>query len=186
VLGGEAGTAYTVTVTALSAGGESVASSASTSVSPLVLPVATAPPDTNLPLETGDGDISSAAPGEELVMVGDGYAPYSSVTLTVYSTPIVLATVTTDGNGAFRQAVQVPEGLSLGTHSFVAAGVDPSGQPRALRLDLTVAEQSSGGGGGGNLPVTGPAVLWIFVIGFGLTLAGVAVRQLRPSRRAHR
>ena len=126
VLGGEAGTAYSVTVVALSAGGESAASAASTSVTPRVLPVATEAPEADAPLETGDGDISSAAPGEELVMVGDGYAPYSTVTLTVYSTPIVLATVTTDGDGAFRQAVQVPDGLTMGTHSFVAAGCRPA------------------------------------------------------------
>jgi titin len=185
VLGGEAGTAYTVTVVALSAAGTSVPSTASATVVPTELPVSTTVPVTDLPLETGDGNTTSAAPGEELVVEGDGYAPYSSVTITVYSSPIVLATVTANEMGAFRQAVTVPEGLSAGTHSFVAAGVDENGQPRALRLDLTIAADSDDDSGG-RLPVTGPALVWIIVAGFTVTLAGFALRAVRPGRAAHR
>jgi Fibronectin type III domain len=180
LLGGQPGTSYTVTVVALSAGGESAASAASSAVTPTPLPLATTAPESDLPLDTGDG-VSTVAPGGDVVVAGDGYAPYSSVTLTVYSTPILLATVTADGDGAFSQAVRVPADLEPGTHSFVAAGVDPSGQPRSLRVDLTIAAGSGGGGGGGSggLPVTGPAILWLLVIGFGLTLGGVALRQVR-------
>ncbi|MGK5678107.1 hypothetical protein [Actinoplanes sp. URMC 104] len=136
------------------------------------------PPETDLPLDTSEGDISTAVPGEELVMIGSGYAPYSSVTLTVYSKPTVLGTVTTDGDGSFRQAVTVPPGLT-GSHSFVAAGVDPSGNPRALRLDVTVAAKSSDDGGSGTLPITGGAAIWLFLVGFVCATAGVAMRLVR-------
>jgi titin len=138
--------------------------------------VSSTPPVTDLPLDTSEGDISTAEPGAELVMIGSGYAPYSTVTLTVYSDPINLGTVTADAQGSFRQAVTVPAGLT-GSHSFVAAGVDPSGNPRALRLDVTVAAGS--GGDDGSLPITGPAVLWLFVLGFGCAVAGVALRAVR-------
>jgi titin len=177
VLGGAAGESYTVTVVALSAAGESAASSPSGSVTPDEPVVSSTPPVTDLPLDTSEGDISTAEPGAELVMIGSGYAPYSTVTLTVYSDPINLGTVTTDAQGSFRQAVTVPAGLT-GSHSFVAAGVDPSGNPRALRLDVTVAADS-GDEGGGALPITGPAVIWLFLLGFTCAVAGVAMRVVR-------
>jgi titin len=175
VIGAEAGTAYTVSVTALSAGGSSPASTPSGSVVPSAPVVSSTPPVTNLPLDTGDGPISSAAPGEALVVKGAGYAPYSSVTITIYSSPQVLATVQADGQGAFEQSVTVPEGLPVGTHSFVAAGVDTDGNVRALRLDVTVAATSSSG----TLPITGPAVVWLLVGGLALTFAGVAMRSVK-------
>jgi titin len=174
VLGGTPGTAYTVSVVALSAGGESPASAPSGSVMPASPPVSSTPPDTDLPLDTGDGPISTAAPGQAIVLKGDGYAPYSAVTLAIYSSPRVLGTAIADGSGAFEQSVTVPEGLATGTHSLVAAGVGTDGLPRALRLDVTVASSSSG-----TLPITGPAVLWLFVGGFALTIAGVAMRVVK-------
>jgi fibronectin type III domain protein len=175
VIGAEAGTAYTVSVVALSAGGSSPASGPSPSVVPSAPAVSPTPPDTKLPLGTGNGPISSAAPGESLLVTGTGYAPYSSVTIAVYSSPQVLASVQADRRGDFEQPVTVPNGLRPGTHSFVAAGVDRNGRLRALRLDLTVARSSAGG----SLPITGPAVLWLIVGGFALTLAGVAMRLVR-------
>jgi hypothetical protein len=132
---------------------------------------------TDLPLDTGDGDISSAKPGQELVVIGSGYAPFSSVTITVYSTPQVLATVTADEKGAFRESVKVPANLSTGTHSFVAAGVDSNGDFRALRLDVTVAPA------GDDLPVTGAAVLWLIVTGFAVLLAGLLMTAIATTLR---
>ncbi|MFI5891888.1 hypothetical protein ACIA5D_17435 [Actinoplanes sp. NPDC051513] len=182
VIGAEAGTSYTVTVVALSAGGASPASAASGSVTPTAPVVATEPPDTDLPLDTGDGAISSAAPGQALVMIGDGYAPYSTVTITIYSSPIVLATVTADQGGAFEETVTVPGSLPTGSHSFVAAGVDSDGNLRALRLDLTIAGTSDDGG----LPVTGPAVILLIITGFTVTMLGAAMRSVRHHRPRHR
>jgi titin len=141
-------------------------------VIPLAPVVSSTAPEASLPLDTGSGPISSAAPGQTLVMSGSGYAPYSSVTIVVYSSPEVLATVRANGRGAFLEPVTVPAGLPAGTHSFVASGVDKDGNPRVLRLDLTV----SANGGSGSLPITGPAVLWLIVGGFAMTLAGVAMR----------
>ena len=147
--------------------------------------MSTTPPVTDLPLDTGEGDISSAEPGQELVVIGSGYAPFSNVTITVYSEPHVLATVTADENGAFRQAVTIPPNLSMGTHSFVAAGVDPSGKFRALRLDVTVAPTADSTGSG-SLPVTGPALLWLIVSGFTITLTGFVAVRIGVARRGER
>jgi hypothetical protein len=175
VLGGTAGTSYAVTVVALSAAGASVESEPSAAVTPTAPEVSNTPPDTDLPLDTGDGAISTAAPGQELVVIGSGYAPFSTVTLTVYSTPLLLGTVTTDDSGAFRQSVRVPANLPAGSHSFVAAGVDEQGAFRALRLDVTVAAADDSNG---SLPVTGTAVVWLILAGFAITLAGAVVRAV--------
>jgi hypothetical protein len=175
VIGAEAGVAYTVSVVALSAGGPSPASSPSGSVVPSAPVVGSTPPVTSLPLDTGNGPISSASPGEALVVKGGGYAPYSSVTITIYSSPQVLATVRADRRGSFERSVTVPKGLPTGVHSFVADGVDQDGNVRALRLDLTVAAS----GGSGSLPITGPAVMWLIVGGFALTLAGIGMRLVK-------
>ena len=172
VIGAEAGTAYTVSVVALSAGGSSPASAESDRVVPSPPVVSSTAPEAGLPLDTGSGPITSAAPGQTLVLKGSGYAPYSTVAIIVYSSPQVLAVVRADGSGAFVEPVTVPAGLPAGTHSFVAAGVDKDGNERLLRLDLTV----SAGGGSGSLPITGPAVIWLIVGGFALTLGGVAMR----------
>lgn len=176
VVGGDAGTSYSVSVVALSATGTSPASASSNAVTPTQLTVPSAPPVTDLPLETPDGPITSAAPGGKLRMSGSGYAPFSVVTLAVYSKPTVLGTVTTDANGAFETEIDVPDNLSLGEHSFVAAGVDKNGKFRALRLDLTVAETSDAEKE--KLPVTGSAVLWLIVAGFASVVTGVATRRL--------
>jgi hypothetical protein len=175
VIGAQAGVTYTVTVVALSAAGPSAASIPSAAVMPTSPVLAAEPPDTDLPLVTGDGAISTAAPGQDLVMIGDGYAPDSTVTIAVYSSPIVVATATADEDGVFEQSVTVPASLSLGSHSFVAAGVGPDGAVRALRLDLTIAEAGAGAG----LPVTGPAIFWLMVSGFTVTLLGIALRSVR-------
>ncbi|GID27805.1 fibronectin type III domain-containing protein [Paractinoplanes brasiliensis] len=178
VVGGDTRNAYTFRVVALSAAGESRNSMSSNPVTPNELTVPAAAPVTDLPLETPDGPVTSAARGGRLKMAGNGYAPFSVITLAVYSEPTILGTVTADADGAFETEIDVPEGLSLGTHSFVAAGVDKNGKFRALRLDLTVAEAADTGA---TLPVTGAAVLWLAVAGFVTVGAGVVTRRLaRP------
>jgi titin len=173
VLGGTAGVSYRVRVVAMSAGGLSGLSGYSAAVAPTAPPVAGTPPDTTVPLDTDKGQISNAAPGQQLVLVGTGYAPYSTVTLTLYSDPIVLGQVRADAHGAFRSAVTVPADLATGEHSFAATGVDPTGKARAMRMDVTVRHVPQ------SLPVTGTAVVWLIVAGLGLTLAGAGLRTVR-------
>ena len=173
VLGGAAGVSYRARVVAMSAGGISALSGYSAAVVPTAPPVAGTPPATSVPLDTDHGQISNAAPGQRLVLVGTGYAPYSTVTLTLYSDPIVLGQVRADADGAFRKAVTVPADLASGKHSFAATGVDQSGKPRAMRLDVTVRHVRH------SLPVTGTAVVWLIVVGLGLTTIGAGLRTVR-------
>ena len=107
--------------------------------------VPAAVPATDLTLTTDKGAISSAAPGEQLTVVGTGFAPRSQATIIIYSDPVVLGTVTTDDDGAFSIPVTVPADLAAGHHSLVASGFDADGNERFLRMDVTVAAGATAG-----------------------------------------
>jgi LPXTG-motif cell wall-anchored protein len=83
-----------------------------------------------------------------------------------------LGSFTVDGAGAFEIEVTIPDGLHAGEHSLVVSGLDPSGNPRYLRTDVTVS------GVEGVLAYTGaevagPAIggLTAVVVGSGLLVA---------------
>lgn len=64
---------------------------------------------------------SEASPGYvgmELTIRGTGFKPIATVTITYASAPVVLATITTDGNGAFSTAVTIPPSTG-GNHSII-------------------------------------------------------------------
>jgi LPXTG-motif cell wall-anchored protein len=68
--------------------------------------------------------------------------------------------------------VTIPDGLHAGEHSLVVSGLDPDGNPRYLRTDVTVsaAEDVLAYTGA---PVIGPAIggLVAIVVGSGLLVA---------------
>jgi CshA-type fibril repeat protein len=175
VMGGVAGTSYTVTVTAHSSTGNSTASEPSNAVTPTGPPVPDSPPPSvPLTLTTDKGQIALATPGQDIIVIGTGFAPYSTATVIIYSTPIPLGTVTTDGSGSFSVPVTIPAGLDPGAHTFLAAGIDPAGGTRQLALPVTVAPSSTGSSGDGGSTQTSTVPV---PSGGGITLldaAGVA------------
>ncbi|GGK06999.1 hypothetical protein GCM10010123_40970 [Pilimelia anulata] len=182
VIGGIAGTAYTYTVVAYAGNLLSPPSSASTAVTLIAPPVSTAPPVTSLLLTTEGGDISTAEPGEEIVLLGEGFAPYSTITVTLYSDPVVLGTAVADANGRFRKAFQIPDNLPPGDHTFVAAGVDADGNPHYMKLEISVP--AAGNGSTGGLPVTGPGTAAVLALtGAGALLAGAGLLAMGWWRR---
>ncbi|MFI5496817.1 fibronectin type III domain-containing protein [Actinoplanes sp. NPDC051859] len=143
VLGGVAGTSYTVTVVAIGPGGTSLPSAASNQVTVQEPePPATVPTDAPLTLTTDKGKLALAVPSQQIVVIGTGFAPYSTAKVTIYSDPIELGTVTTDGNGNFSVPVTVPAALAAGPHTFLAVGVDPQGSSRKMALPVTVPPTS--------------------------------------------
>ncbi|NMO51630.1 hypothetical protein HH310_10555 [Actinoplanes sp. TBRC 11911] len=166
VLGAVAGTRYTAVVVAL--GGNVPSPPAlSNEVIPTAPLVPAGPPTTRLLLTTDKGDITTAAPGENIVVIGKGFAPRSTVRITIYSDPIVLGLAVTDADGAFRKAVSVPASLGTGQHSFVATGVDRHGKPRAMKLVVSV--------GAALLPITGGTPLAHVLAGLCWLLAGISL-----------
>jgi Fibronectin type III domain len=181
VLGGVAGTDYTVTVTANTADDvDSTPSGSSAAATPTEPVVTDTPPDTPLTLTTDKGDISTAEPGQDLTIIGTGFAPYSTVTITLYSDPVDLGNVVTNVNGDFTTTVTVPAGLDPGAHTFIATGVDSAGDPHALKLAITVQAAATGttpgnGGGGATLPTTGLPIMTILLAGLAATGTGAGL-----------
>jgi hypothetical protein len=186
-------------------GGEAGATASVTTATVAAPQVPASPPNSPLVLTTDKGTDTTAVPGEQIVVSGSGFLPYSTVSIVVCSTPIVLGTVTTDGAGAFSTAVTVPAGLAAGAHSLVAYGVDPAGATHSLQLDITVAAAGAGGGSGaasssgtsaqgtkaattnpdGSLAYPGASVdpLPFVVVGAALLLAGLVLLVAVRSRR---
>ncbi len=200
VIGAVDGITYTYTVTANSLAGPSAASAPSaqaTASAPLV--PALAPTSAPTTLTTTDGVLTEVRRGQQITFLGEGFLPYSSVTMIVYSSPVVLGTAVTDASGAFTKEITIPTDLEVGSHNLVASGVDSAGATHLIRMPVTLAASSSGGSGssgsgssgsgsaGGTLPFTGVAVarlaVWSGLItGAGLMLIAVGRRRrLTPS-----
>ncbi|WP_344515539.1 immunoglobulin domain-containing protein [Dactylosporangium maewongense] len=178
VLGAAAGTTYTVTVVANSAAGNSAPSDASQEATPQAPQPPATPPQTDLRLTTDQGDISRAAPGEQITFIGTGFAPHSTAIITMYSDPIVLGTALTDEKGDFTKLVTIPPGLPAGGHTAVAQGVAPDGSPRAMALAITVAPTVDG-----SLPITGPAIALMLATGLAATAGGTVLLAAGSRRR---
>jgi hypothetical protein len=76
-------------------------------------------------------------PGAAVTVAGDGFAPDSEVRVTIESTPVLLATTTADGSGAFSISVTIPAAFS-GSHRLVATGTDADGSVRLLATSIIV------------------------------------------------
>lgn len=81
----------------------------------------------------------TVAPGKKVDVSGSGYLPNSDVTITLNSTPVLLATAKTDSSGAFSTKVTIPKNTALGAHSLVLAGRDVNGNEVSSVLSLNVA-----------------------------------------------
>ncbi|MFD4994270.1 hypothetical protein ACFWH7_20335 [Cellulosimicrobium cellulans] len=139
--------------------------------------------------------------GGELVVRGSGLAPHSTYEVWLESDPVLLATVTTDEDGAFELVTRIPVGTVPGEHHLrlVApdGGVDVLSEPFVVLAAPGEPEEPGGtpstgtggttGGGTsasprpGGLATTGTGLVGAAVLA-GLTVAaGAALR-----RRAHR
>ncbi|MFW3170619.1 hypothetical protein [Geodermatophilus sp. CPCC 206100] len=138
--------------------------------------VPTTAPSTPFTLTTDKGKITEAAPGQQVTIIGTGFAPNSTVTVIIYSEPQVLGTALTDANGNFQKAFTVPANLPAGQHSLVASGLDANGQQRFMRMDVTVAAAgtATGAKSGDNLAYTGAEPLVPALLGLGALAVGVS------------
>jgi hypothetical protein len=149
-------------------------------VSPAAPVAPAAPPATNLTLTTDRGR-GAAVPGSAITFVGGGFAPHSTVVLTMYSSPLPLGTDVTDGNGEFSMTVTLPADLAVGRHTALAQGAAPDGSIRSMATVLTVRSASTAATA--SLPVTGVDAMMLALAGFALALAGTGlVRAGRPRR----
>lgn len=139
--------------------------------------------------------------GGELVVRGSGLVPHSAYDVWLESDPVLLATVTTDQEGAFELVTRIPAGTEPGEHHLrlvaPAGGADVLSEPFVV-LAAPGEPHEPGGtpstgtggttGGGttasprpGGLATTGTGLVGAAVLAGLAVAAGAALR-----RRAHR
>lgn len=128
-------------------------------------------------------------PGDSLYVTGAGFAPGSSVDITIESTPVLLGTVTADPSGAVASTVQIPTTIAAGVHTIKLTGQTVGGAVLVQSQQITIASVVSNSptttpvnpspvvtGGipiAAELPATG-GVPWQ-TVSFGLVLIGVGL-----------
>jgi hypothetical protein len=167
--------------------------SATTSSSPTAsaTPSSSASPSTS-PSPTGSGAITVTLdgdlvedgailqPGDELEVLADGFDPDEDVTVTLASTPTLLATVTADQSGAVTYTFVVPDDIESGDHTLTLLGADSATE----RVFAFAIDDSTPTSVGGVLAQTGVEFAVLIGLGLALLVAGVvfvvASRARRP------
>ncbi|MEZ5380582.1 MAG: LPXTG cell wall anchor domain-containing protein [Microthrixaceae bacterium] len=81
------------------------------------------------------------APGGDIVVSGEGFAPDADLNLYVCSTPVLIGTAVADADGRVEGGGTIPTNLEAGVHYIIAYGLDSDGNP--LTLGLEFGEESA-------------------------------------------
>jgi len=145
-------------------------------------------------------DPSSVEAGKTVTVKGTGFAPASTVTITLHSEPVEVGTATTDASGDFTAEVTVPASTPAGEHTVVAesaspvvtasapltvtAPAAPSAEPSAAPSAQPTAAPAPAPeqGGKGGLARTGTNAL--LAVAAALIAAGAGTAFIRRSRLA--
>jgi hypothetical protein len=135
---------------------------------------------------------SAGTSARSTTLSGAGFDAQTPVAIVAYSDPLILATVTTDDNGAFTVPVKVPDAL-VGAHTLVAVGSlggEDTIAVRYLTLDINLPGAARPGpprpgAAPPGLPVTGSRLTPIVATGIAALLLGfglVVLARRRPAR----
>lgn len=143
---------------------------------------------------------SSVEAGKSVTVRGTGFAPESTVTITLHSEPVEVGTATTDENGDFTAEVTVPANTEAGDHTVIAESNAPTvtaSAPLTVTAPPAPAEDPSAApsvqpsaapapapeqGGKGGLARTGTNAL--LAVAAALIAAGAGTALIRRSRLA--
>jgi hypothetical protein len=103
------------------------------------LPVTRATAQTCALAPTPTVDTTTPVAGGAITVSGGGFAASTPLTIELHSTPVVLATTTSDVFGNYSATVVIPPDTTPGAHELVVSGLDPNGQPRSVSVAITVA-----------------------------------------------
>lgn len=127
-------------------------------VTPAELPLA----DANM---TAVPDASTFSPGDTFEVTGDGFRDGAAITISLYSDPLLLSEVVAAADGTMVAEVTIPPDAPPGNHTISAIGLAPSGDARALAMQIQVSSS-------GALPMTGLDTVGVLLIGLGLVVLG--------------
>ena len=84
--------------------------------------------------------VSNPSPtvGSSLTVSGNGFMAETTLTVQLFSTPVLLATTNADANGAYSVVVTIPVETNPGAHEIVVSGTGPDGQPRTASVAIDV------------------------------------------------
>jgi len=98
-------------------------------------------------------EIGATVAGAPVQVSGGGLKPTSPYTLTLRSDPVVLVDGTTDASGNFFNLVDLPAGLTPGTHTLTLVGIAPDDSELTRTVSFTV----TAGGTFGSIDEGAPA-----------------------------
>jgi hypothetical protein len=108
--------------------------------------------------------------GGTLTVSGGGFVPNATLDVVLHSSPVTLATITTDPTGAFSAAVTIPAGTAAGAHTIDVADAS---------VALTVVDPAAALASTGSDP-SGPLGLAAALLALGLLLVATRIRRHLP------
>ncbi len=132
---------------------------------------------------------TTPTPGQTVTITAGTFASGSSVTVTLFSDPVVLASSTADASGRIALQATIPTNTPLGAHTVTVDGTAPDGTPLSLSASIQVvpAEGAAGGGSGSgssNLPRTGDDTsIPLAKVGLALAAVGGLITAIAAKRR---
>jgi len=73
--------------------------------------------------------VGAKVEGKEVTVSAKGLKPFTEVALTLYSTPQLIGSDFADANGEVNIQTIFPENVPIGTHTIIASGIGPEGEP---------------------------------------------------------
>jgi hypothetical protein len=123
--------------------------------------------------------VSSVGPGGSLTVSGNNFVPNTNVTITLHSTPVVLATTSSNSSGSFFAVVTIPAGTAPGTHTIIATDSAGDSASTILVVTGTVTVAASSG-----LAFTGADIAALSAVGaVAMALGGMLILTGRRRRR---
>jgi hypothetical protein len=114
-------------------------------------------------------------------VTGSNFVPNEGITLTLYSTPVTLATTTATATGTFSVTVTIPSDTVPGAHTIVATGSTGDSATTAITVASTVPVAVTTP----TLPFTGADIAALASVGaIALALGGMLILTGRRRRRA--
>lgn len=135
-------------------------------------------------IQSSGEDLGQLAPGEVPTLQGgtayplslQGFAPGSTVTISVHSEVRPLSSVAADGSGALSVQVGIPPEIESGDHVLTVAGAGAGGEARVVEIPFRIA--------GGGPPTTVEVLLVAIAAGAVLTLLLASALWIARRRRA--
>jgi hypothetical protein len=141
------------------------------------------PPVVGLQLST-----SVATPGETIGVTGEGWAPGTTETISIMSSPVVLGTAVANSAGDFHTTDTIPLDETLGSHEIVATGPSEANPavPLTLSAQITIAASTTAAPTSASLSFTGWDTRGPLIGSLALIVVGSGAVLLSRNRRHRR